>query len=85
MSLAPVIAVVGPSGVGKDSVMEALETRAPGIQRLRRVITRPEGEEGEDFDETYETNGTTERQMRNQFDAWVKFMTYDASAQEAAE
>jgi len=22
-------------------------------------------------------NGTTERQMRNQFDAWVKFMTYD--------
>ncbi|MES0863958.1 phosphonate metabolism protein/1,5-bisphosphokinase (PRPP-forming) PhnN [Ruegeria sp. SCPT10] len=50
MTLAPVIAVVGPSGVGKDSVMEALEARAPGIQRLRRVITRPEGEEGEDFD-----------------------------------
>ncbi len=50
MTLAPVIAIVGPSGVGKDSVMEALETRAPGIQRLRRVITRPEGEEGEDFD-----------------------------------
>ncbi len=50
MSLAPVIAVVGPSGVGKDSVMEALEARAPGIQRVRRVITRPEGEEGEEFD-----------------------------------
>ncbi|WP_170333015.1 phosphonate metabolism protein/1,5-bisphosphokinase (PRPP-forming) PhnN [Ruegeria arenilitoris] len=50
MSLAPVIAVVGPSGVGKDSVMEALEARAPGIVRARRVITRPEGEEGEDFD-----------------------------------
>ncbi len=30
--------------------MAALEARAPGIQRLRRVITRPEGEEGEDFD-----------------------------------
>ena len=32
-------------------------------------------EGNEDFSETYETNGTTERQMRNQFDAWVKFMT----------
>ena len=50
MTLAPVIAVVGPSGVGKDSVMEALAARAPGIRRARRVITRPEGEEGEDFD-----------------------------------
>ncbi|MFY2822733.1 AAA family ATPase [Ruegeria sp. MALMAid1280] len=50
MSLAPVIAVVGPSGVGKDSVMAALEARAPGFVRARRVITRPEGEEGEDFD-----------------------------------
>ncbi len=50
MTFAPVIAVVGPSGVGKDSVMAALEARAPGIQRLRRVITRPEGEEGEEFD-----------------------------------
>ncbi|WP_170334230.1 phosphonate metabolism protein/1,5-bisphosphokinase (PRPP-forming) PhnN [Ruegeria arenilitoris] len=50
MRLAPVIAVVGPSGVGKDSVMEALEARANGIQRVRRVITRPEGEEGEEFE-----------------------------------
>ena len=30
--------------------MEALDARAPGIRRVRRVITRPEGEEGEDFD-----------------------------------
>ncbi|CUK13077.1 Ribose 1,5-bisphosphate phosphokinase PhnN [Ruegeria denitrificans] len=50
MSLAPVIAVVGPSGVGKDSVMRALVARATGICSARRVITRPEGEEGEDFD-----------------------------------
>ncbi|MEM6658006.1 MAG: phosphonate metabolism protein/1,5-bisphosphokinase (PRPP-forming) PhnN [Pseudomonadota bacterium] len=50
MNLAPVIAVVGPSGVGKDSVMEALEARDPGIQRLRRVVTRPQGADGEDFD-----------------------------------
>jgi len=58
MSLAPVIAVAGPSGVGKDSVMEALVARAAGIQRVRRVITRPEGEDGEDFrrvtEETFE-------------------------------
>lgn len=50
MSLAPVIAIVGPSGVGKDSVMAALDARAPDIQRVRRVITRPEGEDGEDFE-----------------------------------
>ncbi|CTQ63289.1 aromatic ring-hydroxylating dioxygenase subunit alpha [Roseibium album] len=37
------------------------------IQRLRT------GEE--DFSEETVENGTTERQMRNQFDAWVKFMT----------
>ncbi len=50
MNLCPVIAVVGPSGVGKDSVMEALVASASDIQRVRRVITRPEGEDGEDFD-----------------------------------
>lgn len=54
MSLAPVIAVVGPSGVGKDSVIEALTARAPGLQPVRRVITRPEGEEGEDFERVSE-------------------------------
>ncbi len=31
--------------------------------------------EGESFDASAEENGTTERQMRNQFHAWVKFMT----------
>ncbi|CAD0184738.1 Ribose 1,5-bisphosphate phosphokinase PhnN [Ruegeria sp. THAF57] len=54
MTRAPVIAVVGPSGVGKDSVMEALVVRAPGILRVRRVITRPKGKEGEDFDRVAE-------------------------------
>lgn len=49
MSLAFVIAIVGPSGVGKDSVMAALMARDSEIQSVRRVITRPEGEEGEDF------------------------------------
>lgn len=30
--------------------MAALVARAPGIHRIRRVITRPDGEDGEDFD-----------------------------------
>jgi hypothetical protein len=42
-------------------------------------------EDGEDFTEEAVNNGTTERQMRNQFNAWAKFMTYDVAAQEAAE
>lgn len=37
---------------------------------LERLMTGPE-----DFSEEAVENGTTERQMRNQFDAWVKFMT----------
>ena len=39
-------------------------------------------EEDENFEEEAVLNGTTERQMRNQFHAWVKFMT--ASDKEAA-
>ncbi len=50
MKPAPVIAVVGPSGVGKDSVIQAMVARAPAMQSVRRVITRPDGEEGEMFD-----------------------------------
>lgn len=38
------------------------------LQRLYPV-------DGEDFSEAAVENGTTERQMRNQFDAWRKFMT----------
>jgi len=48
-TLSPVIAVVGPSGVGKDSVMNALLAQSPGLRRLRRVITRPSEAGGEDF------------------------------------
>ena len=41
----------------------------------------------ETYDETAIENGTTERQMRNQMNAWVKFMTMtmQPSRQEAAE
>lgn len=44
------IAVVGPSGVGKDTVMEALVAAEPSLHRVRRAITRPEQAGGEDFE-----------------------------------
>jgi len=45
----PVIAVVGPSGVGKDSLMEALRQADPSIKLMRRVITRAPEAGGEDY------------------------------------
>lgn len=44
------IAVVGPSGVGKDTVMAALAATEPRLRIARRVITRPSAAGGEDFD-----------------------------------
>ncbi|MEP2532153.1 phosphonate metabolism protein/1,5-bisphosphokinase (PRPP-forming) PhnN [Shimia sp.] len=44
-----VIGVVGPSGVGKDTVMAALMQARPGLYRARRVITRPALAGGEAF------------------------------------
>lgn len=35
------IAVVGPSGVGKDSLIAALYTACPDLHSVRRAITRP--------------------------------------------
>ncbi|MFY0660474.1 MAG: phosphonate metabolism protein/1,5-bisphosphokinase (PRPP-forming) PhnN [Shimia sp.] len=45
--MAKVIGVVGPSGVGKDSVMEAMAALRKDIQLVRRVVTRPAGAGGE--------------------------------------
>ena len=44
------IAVVGPSGVGKDSVMAGLLAARQGLQAVRRVITRAKDAGGEDFE-----------------------------------
>ena len=44
------IAVVGPSGVGKDSVMAGLVAARPGLMLARRAITRAPDLGGEDFD-----------------------------------
>ncbi len=49
------IAVVGPSGVGKDSVMTAMAARRPDLGIVRRVITRAPGLGGEDYEAVGET------------------------------
>ena len=50
MSAGRFIAVVGPSGVGKDSVMQGLAAAHPHLTLARRVITREADAGGEDFD-----------------------------------
>jgi len=44
------IAVVGPSGVGKDSIMGGLKAAVPDLRLVRRTITRAPGLGGEDYD-----------------------------------
>ncbi|MEP3919652.1 phosphonate metabolism protein/1,5-bisphosphokinase (PRPP-forming) PhnN [Ascidiaceihabitans sp.] len=44
------IAVVGPSGVGKDSVMAGLAAADPALHLVRRTITRTPELGGEDYD-----------------------------------
>ena len=43
------IAVVGPSGVGKDSVMAGIKAALPDIHLVQRVVTRAPGLGGEDY------------------------------------
>ncbi|WP_204115332.1 phosphonate metabolism protein/1,5-bisphosphokinase (PRPP-forming) PhnN [Shimia biformata] len=45
-----ILAVVGPSGVGKDTVMAAVAARLPSVTLARRTITRPETAGGEAFE-----------------------------------
>ncbi|MCE8009158.1 phosphonate metabolism protein/1,5-bisphosphokinase (PRPP-forming) PhnN [Aestuariivita sp.] len=45
-----IYAVVGASGVGKDTVMAALAKARPELHWVRRVITRPETAGGEPFE-----------------------------------
>ena len=50
MTQGRLIAVVGPSGVGKDSVMAGLHKTLPNLHLVRRVITRAPDLGGEDYD-----------------------------------
>ena len=45
--MGPLFAVVGPSGAGKDTLMEAAAAARPDLTLVRRVITRPAGAGGE--------------------------------------
>lgn len=49
------IAVVGPSGAGKDTVMEAVCQRHPELVKVRRVITRSAEAVGEDAEGVSDT------------------------------
>lgn len=44
------IAVVGPSGAGKDTLMAAVKAARPDIVWARRAITRPETSGGEPYE-----------------------------------
>ncbi|WP_101065611.1 phosphonate metabolism protein/1,5-bisphosphokinase (PRPP-forming) PhnN [Roseovarius salinarum] len=50
MSAGRLIGVVGPSGVGKDTVMTALVEACPRLEIAPRVITRPADAGGEAFE-----------------------------------
>ena len=50
MSAGRLIAVVGPSGAGKDTLIAGAMAARGGLVRARRVITRPQGAGGEDFE-----------------------------------
>ena len=62
--------------VGHDD-LEMYERGQEGLMAdgLEWVNVQRLYEDGEDFDAITVENGTTERQMRNQFNAWAKYMT----------
>lgn len=45
-----IFALVGPSGAGKDTLLEAAKRELPELHIVRRVITRPEAAGGEAFE-----------------------------------
>lgn len=57
------IAVVGPSGAGKDTLMAMACAARPNLCAARRVITRPSEAGGEDFE------GVTEQEFARRRDA----------------
>ncbi|WP_299739641.1 phosphonate metabolism protein/1,5-bisphosphokinase (PRPP-forming) PhnN [uncultured Roseobacter sp.] len=63
------IGVVGPSGVGKDSVMEGLCAMRPDLHRVRRCITRAADAGGEDF-QAVTPEQFARMQARGEFTLW---------------
>lgn len=72
--------------VGHDD-LEMYERAQEGLhaQGMQWVNIQRLLEEDEDFTQEAVHNGTTERQMRNQFNAWAKFMTFDTATRETSE
>lgn len=62
-------AIVGPSGAGKDTLIEAVRARCPGLVVTKRVITRPSTAGGEDFE------GVTQEEFDNRLRAGA-FVTH---------
>ena len=54
MSRGAFVAVVGPSGAGKDTLMEAAARSRPDLELARRVITRPPAPGTERFESVSE-------------------------------
>jgi phosphonate metabolism protein PhnN/1,5-bisphosphokinase (PRPP-forming) len=61
-----VFAVVGPSGAGKDTLIEGALKARPDLTLVRRVITRASGAGGEDFEGVTEADFAT-RKARGDF------------------
>lgn len=59
-------AVVGPSGAGKDTLIDAGRAARPDLLIVRRVITRPEALGGEDFEGVSEAE-FAKRKARGEF------------------
>jgi phosphonate metabolism protein PhnN/1,5-bisphosphokinase (PRPP-forming) len=61
-----IFAIVGPSGAGKDTLIEGALKQRPDLRLIRRVITRPTAAGGEDFEGVTEAEFAT-RQARGDF------------------
>lgn len=68
------IAVVGPSGVGKDSVIDGLCARHADLHRVTRYITRPAGAGGEEF---HDVSHAQFARMRDQGDFVLSWGAHD--------
>ncbi len=64
-------AVVGPSGAGKDTLIDAARAAHPDLVIVRRAITRPQSAGGEDFEGISDT--TFDARLRaGEFGLWWK-------------
>lgn len=58
---ARIFAIVGPSGVGKDTLLTEVRRQMPALHLLRRVITRAADAGGEDFEAVTEADFAARR------------------------